>query len=440
MGGFVVLCLLTLVSVGAVQHLTRLEAGPFALFFADFGAVFQPAEEGLLFFQVNRRLQARMGALERELEDSSWLLRHSQGPVQWLLAGWGGAGNEQVYVGRRGWLFYRPGFDYVTGPPFLAPDALERRRRSGESWQAPPAPDPRPAILDFHRQLAARGIRLILLPAPTKAMIHPEALAPSYAGGAAGAALHNPSFPELKAALEAAGVLVYDPAATLARRRRETGEPAFLGTDSHWSPGAVDAVARELADRIRLLEVPFARPATRWRRRGADVEGVGDLARTLRLPDWGRLYPPQTVRLERVVDERGRPWTSDPRAEVLLLGDSFTNVFSEPGLGWGRAAGLAEQLAYHLGRGVDRIALNNDGATASRRRLAMELAAGRARLAGKKLVVWEFAVRELAAGDWQPIAFAEDVLSNYDGGAQPVARFIRELLSRLPAKSITPEG
>lgn len=386
---FVLANLLLLTAVPALQHLPSWTAGPFGPFCAGFTAVFGPSEDATpRFFQVNRRLQARMDTLERGLEDGSWVLGRTQGAVQWLLAGWGGAGNEKVYVGRAGWLVYRPGFDYASGPPLLAPD-------------------PRPAIVDFHRRLAARGVRLLVLPAPTKVMVHPEALAPSLAG-LAGSALHNPSFAAVRAALEDAGVLVYDPTGTL--RRYRDGGRAFLWTDSHWSPGAVDAVARELADRIRLLGLPFAGPEVDWRRHAVEVEGVGDLALALRLPDWSRLYPPEMERVERVAGADGRPWQADPHAEVLLLGDSFTNVFSEPGLGWGRAGGLAEQLAFHLRRAVDRIAVNNDGAAASRRRLANELAAGRRRLAGKQLVVWEFAVRELAVGDWQsvPLPAAQD--------------------------------
>jgi alginate O-acetyltransferase complex protein AlgJ len=57
----------------------------------------------------------------------------------------------------------------------------------------------------------------------------------------------------------------------------------------------------------------------------------------------------------------------------------------------------------HLGRPVDAIVRNGDGAWATRRRLADELARGRDRLAGKKVVVWEFAARELAVGNWKPI-------------------------------------
>jgi alginate O-acetyltransferase complex protein AlgJ len=44
---------------------------------------------------------------------------------------------------------------------------------------------------------------------------------------------------------------------------------------------------------------------------------------------------------------------------------------------------------------------NSDAAFATREMLANELARGRDRLAGKKLVIWEFAARELAFGNWK---------------------------------------
>ena len=67
-----------------------------------------------------------------------------------------GAGNEQAYVGKDGWLFYRPGFDHVTGPPFLDEKRLERTSKNSAMRQ----PDPVKAILDFKEQLAERGIKL----------------------------------------------------------------------------------------------------------------------------------------------------------------------------------------------------------------------------------------------------------------------------------------
>ena len=398
-----------LLAVPIFRHaVPEMSADPFAPFITGAAAAH---DGGTGFFTTSRRLQREMDTFERTLEEESEVLAVSLPPVQWLLAGWGGAGNESAYVGRPGWLVYRPGYDALVGRPFLDPDVLEDRRRAAPSYEMPPSPDPRPAILDVHRQLAERGIELIILPAPTKLSVHPEALAGELAGRPAEApAIHNPSFATLRRELEAADVRFYDPVATLERAASggtAGSEHAYLWTDSHWSPSGVDAVAAELADRVRALDLGFERQKVPWVRRTEWRRGTGDLARLLRFPAWGELYPEQPVRVERVTDAEGRPWASDRDAEVLLLGDSFTNVFSDPTLGWGDGAGLAEALAYHLRRPIDRLALNNAGASLGRERLAEELDAGRDRLAGKKIVVWEFAARELAIGDWRLISWRQ---------------------------------
>jgi alginate O-acetyltransferase complex protein AlgJ len=56
-----------------------------------------------------------------------------------------------------------------------------------------------------------------------------------------------------------------------------------------------------------------------------------------------------------------------------------------------------------LGRSVDAITRNSDGAFATRQMLQREMLSGRNRLAGKRIVVWEFAVRELMFGDWKQL-------------------------------------
>ena len=78
--------------------------------------------------------------------------------------------------------------------------------------------------------------------------------------------------------------------------------------------------------------------------------------------------------MRRILTADGRPWRPDPTADVLLLGDSFTNIFSLEAMGWGTAAGLAEQLSFVLGRPVDRLVQNANGAFATREALARELA------------------------------------------------------------------
>src|SRR5205814_3361522 len=96
------------------------------------------------------------------------------------------------------------------------------------------------------------------------------------------------------------------------------------------------------------------------------------------------------------------PWRASKDANILLLGDSFSNIFSLGALGWGESAGFAEHLSRALG-GVplDCILGTSDGAFATREILGRAVARGRDRLAGKKLVIWEFAARELAFGDWK---------------------------------------
>ena len=99
-------------------------------------------------------------------------------------------------------------------------------------------------------------------------------------------------------------------------------------------------------------------------------------------------------------------WKPSPKAEVLLLGDSFSNIYSLGAMGWGEGAGLAEHLSSALGKPVDAILQNSDGAFAARQILQREMAAGRDRLKEKKVVIWEFAVRELAFGDWKLLTLA----------------------------------
>jgi len=345
---------------------------------------------------------------ERGLEDDSpvgqWLLPRLQALLTRAL----GVGNEQVYVGRDGWLFHRQGVDYVTGRGFLEPDVLEARRRGGDACDGPPQPDPLAATLDFAAQLAARDIRLLLLPTPVKAVVAPERLAPGRQGP-----LQNPSFDGFVRAVEERGIALLDPTDLL----RQPG--SYLATDTHWRPEAMERVAQALAARIESEGLLGPASPGRYTREPAAARHFGDLALLLNLPADQSLYPPEAVTI-RPVREDGAPWRARRGAEVLLLGDSFSNVYSDraafrseragDAFDWGEDAGLAEQLSFALGRPVDRIVRNAGGAYAARADLARELArdaeAGADRLAGVRVVVWQFAVRELAQGDWKLIPLA----------------------------------
>jgi alginate O-acetyltransferase complex protein AlgJ len=89
-----------------------------------------------------------------------------------------------------------------------------------------------------------------------------------------------------------------------------------------------------------------------------------------------------------------------PASPRLVLGDSFSNIYSLPTMGWGEAAGFVEHLSLALGRPVDRLVQNDNGASATR----LALARDPDRLASARVVVWQFAARELASGDWVPVS------------------------------------
>lgn len=347
----------------------------FVAFTAELPAAVPPAE------QMVRSLPA----LARPAERLGQAIDEAARPTR-LLPGWQrvlyalGTGNQTVAVGRGGWLAYRPAVDYVTGPPFLAPSALARRFGA----------DSRPALLRFQRDLADRGIALWLLPVPSKVMVHPEGFAPELAGTTG---LDNPSFADWRRDLESAGVRVFDPGPAL--RDVALAQPAFFRTDSHWRPAAIDAVAARLAAALER-EVELEPRSLAWRTTSKTIPYPGDLVRLLFLHRSG-LFHPETVEAQVVSGDDGETWTANPEAGVLLLGDSFSNIFAPD------RAGFPARLAFRLARHVDAIILNGGGSWLTRHQLATELRERPDRLATTKVVILQFAVRELAVGEWRMV-------------------------------------
>jgi hypothetical protein len=343
---------------------------------------------------ANRILLDGLTGFERALENESLIGRTLRPPAQLVMTERLGAGNERVYRGRDGWLFYRPDVEYITGRGFLEPARLEQRVDSTPEWAMPPQPDPRKAIVQFARDLERKGIALVVVPTPPKSGIHPEMLAGAFTGTEA--LLENPSFDPFVDSLRGSDVLVFDPTETLAAGRASA--PQYLETDTHWRPEAMEAVAEAVAAFINArapLPSLAADPAFRVER--VEVQNAGDIGRMLDLPADANAYPPETVWLRRVIEADGSGWRPSRTADVLLLGDSFVNIYSLESMGWGTSSGFAEQLSHALARPIDRIVQNDEGAFATRAMLARDPS----RLAGKRVVVYQFAARELAFGDWK---------------------------------------
>ncbi|MBU0679482.1 MAG: hypothetical protein KJ626_15385 [Verrucomicrobia bacterium] len=349
--------------------------------------------------EANRHLLAAMNKYEDALEDDSVTGQMIRPRIQYALSRWLGAGNEQAYCGRNGWLFYRPDVDYVTGHPFLDPRQLAKRAATGSEWQTPPQPDPRLAIISFKNQLFDRGISLIVVPTPVKPVVHPSQFSETCAD--IEGPIQNQSYHEFRADLKEAGVLVFDPADALTRTAANAGTMQFLATDTHWRPESMRLASQLLADYIRERGLLPSVPTTGDQERDIQWVARGDIARMLQVPYDGRLYPKETVLLRQVLTRDDKFWRPDTSADLLLLGDSFSSIYSLESMGWGESSGFAEQLSAALQRPVDCIIRNDDGAYATRAVLSRELARGRDRLEDKKLVIYQFAVRELAQGDWR---------------------------------------
>ncbi len=339
----------------------------------------------------------RLRQFEDSLEETSYAKSYVQPRAQALLTRFGRAGNKKAAVGHEGLLYYVPGITHVAGPGFLSSHAIDGRERGARLRGGEvPAADPRPAIFEFREMLASRGIELVLFPVPDKAMVEPQGLHAREASRVGAPIANNPDFSEFVGELQARGVRVFDPTPKV-----RAGERRFLLQDTHWNPRWMEQVARELAAFV-APSLPAA-PLPGWKRVATRVERLGDITDMLKLPEQQTLFAAESVTLQTVKNEDDTLWEPDPKSDVLLLGDSFTNVFSLDYMGWGESAGLAPQLAFALGRGIDVLAQNDAGAHATRKALESELRAGEARLAGKKLVIWEFAARELSVGDWKHI-------------------------------------
>ena len=322
---------------------------------------------------------------EDTLEEESVLVHWLLPSVQTILTQVFFIGNEQVYLGRDGWLFYRADIDALMSPD---------RQKTASTALA--------AIIDFNRQLAARDITLIVVPTPVKPTIHPEKFSARYSNP--NAPIHNPNYAAFIESLASEGVPVYDPSLFLFAAARQ--EAQYLKTDTHWKPEAMERVAERLAAFIMEQVELSADSSFVYTKTTEATVNIGDIAKMLKLPTGQKLFPQE--RVTRRVVETAIDRQSAQNSEILFLGDSFSNIYSLAGMGWGDSAGFAEHLSAALARPIDKIVINAGGADATRHALVQEISRGNDRLAGKRVLIYQFATRELFSGDWKLLSIPSD--------------------------------
>ena len=342
--------------------------------------------------------QENLHQLEQDIEAASYPKDYVQPHVQLALSHYGRVGNKRALIGRSGWLFYTPGLEHLAGPSFLDTKRLAVRSSQNAAVQ----PDPRPAIFELAAFLKQREIALVIFPVPDKTALQPLELHGRGAQERTLAVPHNVAWADFARDLSAHGITLFDPTPA---QLTPAESPHFLEQDTHWTPAWMQQVANQLARvAAHAGHLPPAHMHT-YRSVAQTAERVGDLVDMLKLPESQTYFAARTVELAQVHDESDALWEPDEHADVLLLGDSFTNIFTEDFMGWGEAAGLGPQLSLALARPIDVIAQNDSGAFATRKLLADAIARGEDRLAGKRVVIWEFAARELSVGDWKHVAW-----------------------------------
>lgn len=296
------------------------------------------------------------------------------------------AGEDMAVVGAEGWLFLRSELRHIGVGPFWGEAAAKVSKAS-----SPGKADPLPAIVDFHEQLKAMGIELILAPVPCKALVYAEKL-----GGPAKGRLDS-VHQEFYQQLAAKGVTVLDLADAFANEKVKEAAPVlYCKTDTHWSPYACELAAKLIKERLGDPAWLQAKPGVFTTVAGKRTI-VGDLTN-------GKGSEELPVRVVTRVDGGA---LVDKASPILLLGDSHTLVFHAGQDLHGTGAGLADQLAAELGMAVDVIGVRGSGATPARVNLLRRARSDAGYLAGKKIVIWCFAAREFTeSSGWSLVPFA----------------------------------
>lgn len=287
-------------------------------------------------------------------------------------------------------------------PDWFFPVREVKHLATGRFWEKPwkevtaNQTDPLPGILEFHGLLAARGIRLLVVPVPAKASIYPETLVTGFQAGEA-----TPLAPFLQRLTEA-GVEVLDlEPIFLQTRAARPDQLLYCRQDAHFSPAAAEIIPALIA-----RQIPFE---------GATSPGPYTLGEPVLLTftgdqitgsEWEGSVAPETQPLRQVSQGGVVGVAPDPASPVLLMGDSHTLVFhegAEAGMHCS-GAGVLDHLAIRYGFAPDLVGVRGSGLVQARKQLFYKAAATPGYWDGKRLVIWLFSAREFTQSTDKPMA------------------------------------
>ena len=296
-------------------------------------------------------------------------------------------GTGEDVIGKEGWVVLTTELNYAASGPFWGEGG-----RKANPKAAPEVADPLPAILDFDRQLKAKGITLVFMPVPTRIVAYPEAILGNekLAPFKQPPHLHTPEH-EFMQLLRRSGVKVVELTPLFLASRKNTHGPLFIPSESHWTPGGIALATAELAKLITAMpfysSVPKQEFVVTWQENDHFGHIYKDIRDKAGLPErpkdhvWIRSCMLKTATGEAKMDWR------NPQSPVVIIGDS--NII------WWRdqQSSLFHQLSAYLGFPVDNLATTGGGATNTRLNFVRTALAEKDYLVGKKVVIWCFTSR-----------------------------------------------
>jgi hypothetical protein len=350
-------------------------------------------------------------AYETEIEETSVFANSLRPPMQYLRYVLLGDVGPKAVQGENGWLFYKPGYEYL-----VRPDVTEGRSRpkvGGSVVVDYTGNVVRDAVIDtivsFRNKLHERGIELLVVVVPGKPSIYPDLLNPAISPEMAGKISHSPQFiRELRdAGVDA--VDLFEPFAEARKQDAEAGDSLYLATDTHWRPRGLRLAASVVADRVK--QYPWFQPSNvEFLIDTITVEREGDVGVMTTLPEFevrhlSMRFPLEPTTCHQVYHVQrdtagailGKRLYHTMRgqyarySEIMLIGDSFTRIYQEDApfsAGW--VAHLAAELATPVGY------LYSDGGASTLVR--EQLVRKKGLLKNKKLLIWEFVERDLRFG------------------------------------------
>jgi SGNH hydrolase-like domain, acetyltransferase AlgX len=401
---FSIVFMLVLAVPPPIEHLIKLKEGKWNETPAGKLLSWRPGQEPLM---------KRLHSVEKSMDAACYSTALRQHAQQWLAEEMG-EGNRKVFIGFNGWLFYQPDLKALTGYGPLKPEPFSVMKDP----ELAKLRDAKDVIIEFAAQLKERGVPLLIVPVPLKPMIYGE-----YVSSRATAEwVTHPDATALYQLLRDQGVDVLDLTPDLARFRsrrkhiyirapkvtdraaiaeaaamEKAKQDSFLMQDTHWTADAMRFAAEKVAAYVKGKYPQIKQPVFKEIRAvdGDYGSSQGDLVKLLdvRAPD--SAFSTEEQFLRRISDT-----TESKLASVALLGDSFVNIYDDPGLGFEKGdkpsarlhAGFAQQLSLLLGQPLDVIARNGQGSTAVRREFAARYDD---EVREKKLVVWVIAARDL---------------------------------------------